>query len=267
MKKAFTLSIILHIVIILVSIQMIDIKKETKKQDFFYADIVRPDMLKGYDRESASETKRDTRPYKPQSKKVIPKEPKPDIKTERQRDTKKTYPDVAKRDNTSDGSMQTPSLPQRSAPVLPSDPSLSQPKKEDIPRDRLFDRKIIRDIAKANRPETKQDDSITFDTKEFKYHGYLRRLKDRIEGVWRYPQEAAERGIYGDLYIKFTIKKNGRLGEVELLRTSGHRLLDEAALKALRDADPFWPLPDELGKESFTITGHFVYSIYGIYLR
>ena len=132
-------------------------------------------------------------------------------------------------------------------------------------RERLFDRGVIEQFAK--KEETKRDTGITFETEEFRYHTYMMRLKERIEGIWKYPPDAAMRGIYGDLYIQFTIRKNGTIGALELLRTSGHRSLDEAAQQALKDAQPFWPLPDEWGKESLTITGHFVYSIYGTYIR
>lgn len=119
----------------------------------------------------------------------------------------------------------------------------------------------------AQREEAKKDTGITFDTNEFRYTGYMSRLKEKIEGIWKYPPEAAARGIYGDLKIKFTIKKDGRLGSIELERTSGHTDLDEAAMQALRDAEPFWPLPDEWGRDAMTIDGHFVYSIYGAHIR
>jgi protein TonB len=82
-----------------------------------------------------------------------------------------------------------------------------------------------------------------------------------------YPPEAAADGLYGDLVLKFTIKKNGRLGAVELVRTSGHKNLDDAAIRALKDGAPFWPLPEEWGMEAYTIVGHFVYTLYGYYLR
>ena len=143
-----------------------------------------------------------------------------------------------------------------SAGIPPSAPNL---------REKLFDREAIEKFAK--REETRHDSSITFDTKEIGYENYMLRLKGRIEGIWRYPPEAATRGIYGDLYIRFTIKKNGRLEDIELVRTSGHRNLDEAAMRALKDGEPYWPLPDDWGKDSLTITGHFVYSIYGTYIR
>ncbi len=133
--------------------------------------------------------------------------------------------------------------------------------------DRLFDTDIIAKLPQKERERAKPDKGITFNTREFKYYGYLQRLREKIEGIWKYPVDAAEKGIYGDLYLRFTIKKNGKLGAVELIRTSGHKILDDAAIKALKDAEPFWPLPEEWGTEGFTITGHFVYSIYGSYLR
>ncbi|MEW6162809.1 MAG: TonB family protein [Nitrospirota bacterium] len=141
--------------------------------------------------------------------------------------------------------------------------------KPDVPmpsiRERLFDKSIIGELAK--REVKKEERTFAFDMKELRYLGYLRRLKERIESIWIYPPDAAARGIYGDLIIKFTIKKNGRLGPVELIRTSGHKNLDDAALRALRDAEPFWPLPDEWNMEAYTIEGHFIYTIYGYYVR
>ena len=132
-------------------------------------------------------------------------------------------------------------------------------------REKLFDTEVTGKVAK--REERGHDSGITFDTKEFRYLAYMTRLKEKIEGIWKYPPEAARRGIYGDLEIDFTIKKNGRLGDVVLVRTSGHRDLDEAAMQALKDGEPYWPLPDEWGKDSVTIPGHFVYSFYGSYIR
>ena len=134
-------------------------------------------------------------------------------------------------------------------------------------REKIFDKSIIGDIAKKEIEKEKKERTFSFDVKEMKYLGYLQRLKERIESVWIYPSSEASRGIYGDLVIRFTIKKNGRLEAVELMRTSGYKSLDDAALKALSDAEPFWPLPDEWGMETYTIVGHFIYTIYGFYVR
>ena len=132
-------------------------------------------------------------------------------------------------------------------------------------RDMLGDPEIIGKLSRNEKPGNESD--ITFDTKEYKYYAYMQRLREKIEGVWNYPSEASERGIYGDLLIRFSIKKDGRLGAVELMRTSGHKELDDAAMKALRAAEPYWPLPEEWDREAMTITGHFIYTLYGTYIR
>lgn len=140
-------------------------------------------------------------------------------------------------------------------------------------RDALFDRQTIEEIARNDSGRDgggkgpKKDDSITFETEDYRYAGYMRNLRQKIESIWVYPPEAAARGIYGDLKIRFTIKKDGRLGQIELVRTSGYKMLDDAAMKALKDGEPYWPLPDSWGKDSYTIQGHFIYVYGGYYLR
>lgn len=134
-------------------------------------------------------------------------------------------------------------------------------------RQKLFDRDVIaRAVTKGNeRPD--KDAGITFDTTEYKYYGYMQRLREKIEGIWKYPSEAQQRKLNGDLYIRFTIRKDGSLETVELVHTSGYKILDDAAIRALRDANPYWPLPDSWHQDSLTITGKFVYYFYNTYIR
>lgn len=141
---------------------------------------------------------------------------------------------------------------------------LSQKKSPD-----LFDKDVIARLSRRqkNKKDMEASSGLTFSTKEFNNWGYLERLKEKIERVWQYPPQAAERGIFGDLYLRFTIDKRGKLVSVELLRTSGYRMLDDAAIQALKDAEPFWPLPDDWEKNSLTITGHFIYTLQGFYIR
>jgi protein TonB len=134
-----------------------------------------------------------------------------------------------------------------------------QPGKGDsflAPPSYLFDKGTIEKFARKGTPAEK---GLTFDTSDFKHRGYMRMLKERIESIWKYPKEAARERISGDLYMKFSIKKDGKLAEVELLRTSGYRELDEAAMNAVKKAQPFWPLPDDWDKDTLEIKGHFIY--------
>ncbi|GAB4487927.1 MAG: hypothetical protein OHK006_17720 [Thermodesulfovibrionales bacterium] len=142
-----------------------------------------------------------------------------------------------------------------------------------LDRSRLFDPSVIAETAvkdKAGRGKGTggtKDDAVTFDTREYRFAGYMKKLKEKIESIWQYPPEAVRKGIYGDLKIRFTIGKDGRLRSVELARTSGYKMLDDAAIKALKDGEPYWPLPDEWGMDTYTVQGHFIYSMYGYGLR
>lgn len=133
----------------------------------------------------------------------------------------------------------------------------------------IFDKDVIAKLSRKSQKsqELEQSQGLSFSAKEFNDWGYLERLREKIERVWQYPPQAAARGIYGDLYIRFTIDKKGKLVSIELIRTSGYRMLDDAAIKALKDAEPFWPLPNDWQKDSLTITGHFIYTLHGFYLR
>ncbi len=133
----------------------------------------------------------------------------------------------------------------------------------------LFDRDVIGKVVRRSieKERKRKQGGVTFSTKELKYHSYMMKLKERIESIWIYPEEAARKGIYGDLWISFTIKKDGSLGEVKLLRTSGYPELDRAAMKALRDGAPYWPLPEKWKIDALTVRGHFIYNLYGMYIR
>jgi protein TonB len=147
----------------------------------------------------------------------------------------------------------------------------STEQQEPFGRNELFDRGVTEEIARKGSgspgTEGEKENPVTFDTREYRFAGYMTKLKEKIESIWVYPPDAAQRGIYGDLKIQFTINKDGTLGEVRLIRTSGYKMLDDAAIKALRDGEPYWPLPDSWHMQSYTILGHFVYSLYGYELR
>ena len=136
-----------------------------------------------------------------------------------------------------------------------------------IGRSQLFDQGVINRILAKNESsggdKSHVKGAITFSTKDMKYWGYMQRLKQKIESVWIYPPSAIRKGLYGEVEIRFTILKDGSLGDVTVAATSGYPALDQAALKALRDGQPYWPLPDAWGVNSFTVDGHFLYTNFG----
>ncbi|MBI5213722.1 MAG: energy transducer TonB [Nitrospirae bacterium] len=268
MKKYVIYSLILHVALIALALFIAQEKKEGGAPPF-YARIITPDELKEGDRPGGRSLPKGVAPRKGAKKssaarrneEADTKGMKLPGKTGPGKSLQKESPSVRPQIPEAGGGGEQKGV-ERFRGHESTSPAPSKPLKE-----KLFDKDIIGKLAQKEKEGKKPDSAITFDTKEFQYYGYLQRLKEKIEHIWKYPSEAAERGLYGDLYIRFTIKKDGKLGAVELVRTSGHKSLDDAAIKALKDAEPYWPIPDELEKDGFTITGHFVYSIYGTYIR
>ena len=64
-----------------------------------------------------------------------------------------------------------------------------------------------------------------------------------IERHKRYPPRASDRRLEGEAVVALTLDRRGQLRRVELIQSSGHGLLDEAALEAVQRADPF-PRPE-----------------------
>ncbi|HZD51468.1 MAG TPA: energy transducer TonB [Woeseiaceae bacterium] len=83
------------------------------------------------------------------------------------------------------------------------------------------------------------------DTRESVIAGYLDAWKRKIEaiGVEYFPEQALASGATGSPTLEVTIDASGELHEVLLRRSSGSRLLDQAALDILRRAAPFDPFP------------------------
>lgn len=102
---------------------------------------------------------------------------------------------------------------------------------------------------------------------EIKYISYFASIKRKIELVWTFPDAAKRAGIQGDVVVNFAIARNGELESAEIVRSSGHRVLDEEALDSIRRSAPFNPIPAEYSIPTLEIRAHFVYEIHNLRLR
>jgi protein TonB len=67
-------------------------------------------------------------------------------------------------------------------------------------------------------------------------------------GNMNYPAEARNSGLYGDLRLLVTLRKDGSLKEVLVVQSSGSTLLDDAAIRIVRLAAPYPPFPEEMSR-------------------
>lgn len=89
-------------------------------------------------------------------------------------------------------------------------------------------------------------------TQEFRFARYIEdwRLKVERVGELNYPQAARDQKLYGTLVVTVSIKADGALDKIEINRPSGHRVLDEAALRIVRLSAPFSPFPADITKDT-----------------
>ncbi|GGY85682.1 energy transducer TonB [Marinobacter zhanjiangensis] len=81
---------------------------------------------------------------------------------------------------------------------------------------------------------------------------YVRQWIDKITRVGNsnYPQEARSQGIYGDLRLLVSLRKDGTVKELSILESSGSSVLDDAAIRIIRLAAPFAPFPESMREKT-----------------
>lgn len=77
---------------------------------------------------------------------------------------------------------------------------------------------------------------------------YINAWRNKVEqlGNRNYPAEARRQSLEGDLRVLVEIRSDGTLSDVRILDSSGSRLLDEAALRIVRQGAPYLPFPGEM---------------------
>lgn len=113
----------------------------------------------------------------------------------------------------------------------------------------------------TNLSSLEAEATVSLDSQDLKYVSYLSTIKKKIEPRWNYPESAQKIGLQGKLALYFSIVLDGHLAKLELLNSSGHTLLDEEALKAVRGAAPYYPLPERLEISRLNILATFEYRI------
>lgn len=89
-------------------------------------------------------------------------------------------------------------------------------------------------------------------TREFRDAAYLDAWRAKIEriGNLNYPEEARRRDLSGSLLLDVAINADGSLHSVTILRSSGHRVLDDAAVRIVHLSAPFAPFSEEMKSDT-----------------
>ncbi|MEZ7912262.1 MAG: TonB family protein [Propionivibrio sp.] len=88
-------------------------------------------------------------------------------------------------------------------------------------------------------------------TAEYRYARYMEdwRLKVERVGTLNYPQAARGR-LYGTLQLSVWIRTDGSVDKIEIERSSGQRVLDDAARRIVHMASPYAPFPPDIQRDT-----------------
>ena len=130
--------------------------------------------------------------------------------------------------------------------------------------DNRFSAGVMESVALPEIPGTPDLGSAHWDpaqiegvSGEFDNHeSYLEMVRVRIEKYKCYPEKAKKHQIEGAVVVGFVIGLDGVVKDEKVVKNSGHRVLDDAAIKAVRESSPFTRPPRRLfeGEVRLTIT-------------
>lgn len=108
---------------------------------------------------------------------------------------------------------------------------------------------IAKNVDEYNQRPRKRNIGTRAD--EYRFAQYVEdwRLKVERIGTLNYP-EAAKGKLYGTLMLTVTIRSDGAVDKVEINRSSGHKILDDAARRIVQMAGPYAPFPPDIRRDT-----------------
>ena len=103
--------------------------------------------------------------------------------------------------------------------------------------------------AKAKRPRRK---FISATTREYNYAAYMEAWRSKVErvGNLNYPDEARRQKLSGSLVLDVALNADGSINEITIRRSSGEKILDDAAIRIVELAAPYSPFPQHIKDET-----------------
>jgi protein TonB len=113
--------------------------------------------------------------------------------------------------------------------------------------------------SSSSSKESAKNSAVSLNTTDPTYMTYVAKIRNAIESEWQYPEVALRHGLQGKLALVFTILGNGQLEGLRLVRSSGSAVLDEEALRAIKAASPFPPIPPWIKPNPLAISATMEY--------
>ena len=117
--------------------------------------------------------------------------------------------------------------------------------------------RLTAELDRKNQARSKwqRHKKLTASTREYKYASYLDAWVKKVEriGNLNYPDEARRNKLFGNLILHVALVADGSVKEINVKKSSGHKLLDDAAVRIVRLSAPFAAFPPNIRKETDVI--------------
>ncbi|HNA21120.1 MAG TPA: energy transducer TonB [Agitococcus sp.] len=141
---------------------------------------------------------------------------------------------------------QAPEKFKKEVPKEPSDDGLVQMSAQSAAIASLEAR--LAEKRQAYAKQTKIHTVSTLSARQDYAAAYIDHFRQKVEqmGNLHYPEAAKQRHLQGEVRLLVAILPNGRVKDIQVRSSSGHGLLDEAARRSVRLAEPFQPFSKEM---------------------
>ncbi|MET0852672.1 MAG: TonB family protein [Candidatus Rokuibacteriota bacterium] len=97
--------------------------------------------------------------------------------------------------------------------------------------------------------------TLALDVSDFPYAWYLRQVLQKVEDQWQ--RQGPTQAPAQKPFIMVEIQRDGSIRPPRIEKTSGNTFYDQAALRAIADASPFPPLPQDWSRASLRVMFRF----------
>lgn len=169
---------------------------------------------------------------------------------------------------------EAPRLPEASLPrpSLPPRPGLTRPGEKELPP--LATPTAAHRVEKPERVEKPVESrpappaarglptgspsgvgALSLDASDFPYAWYLRQVLQKVQGEWQRQNQINEPSQKPLVFVE--IQRDGSIRTPKIEQTSGNPFYDQAALRAIVEASPFPPLPQDWSRPSLRVMFRF----------
>ena len=108
-------------------------------------------------------------------------------------------------------------------------------------------------------PNAPAGDELWLRSGDRRYLGYFQRVYDKVRSQWVFPPKLARELVSGEVVVSFTIRKDGRVDDIAVRKSSGFREFDDNVVRAVERAAPLPPVPAALGPRDLRVNAPFEY--------